>query len=373
MLQEPYLSEKGMVHPAYDLRFSDAGETQQQRVAVGVKKDIRGRIIVESRSDLIEHPYIQVLDVWELDVQKKRKGNQGLSLFMIIGLEKNNLGLELLALPSDNTLRSLLPETLRDEDAHVQPGEQELSNRDWISTSNMKNLRLSSNWRYSTSQHLTLHLSTNGSSTGIKKNNLKKVAIVTPRNFVSTTLETGNSRDSQEVLKLPVIPQAGEKTWAIVALNGQKKAKIALNTKFCKKCNGHHPTKNCSRAPSCGNFGKFAGETHLAKPNYSTLPTPAYAAAWQKLVEKWWSEVCPARYQDLDLKMRRKKPPELALSQRLLFHLLAIRTGHGDFATYHRRLKHVDPNPECIRGQETSPTYFIRCRRHANQVRKLCN
>ncbi|KHJ30720.1 putative eka-like protein [Erysiphe necator] len=24
---------------------------------------------------------------------------------------------------------------------------------------------------------------------------------------------------------------------------------------FCKRCNGHHPTKNCSRAPSCGNCG----------------------------------------------------------------------------------------------------------------------
>ncbi|POS82980.1 hypothetical protein EPUL_006586 [Erysiphe pulchra] len=24
---------------------------------------------------------------------------------------------------------------------------------------------------------------------------------------------------------------------------------------FCKRCNGHHPSKNCSRAPSCGNCG----------------------------------------------------------------------------------------------------------------------
>ncbi|KHJ30786.1 putative eka-like protein [Erysiphe necator] len=24
---------------------------------------------------------------------------------------------------------------------------------------------------------------------------------------------------------------------------------------FCKRCNGHHPTRNCSRAPSCGNCG----------------------------------------------------------------------------------------------------------------------
>lgn len=72
-LQEPYLGEKGMVHPAYEFRFSNIGETRQQRVAVGVRKDIQGRIVVESRSDIIEHPYIQVLDVWELDIQKKKK------------------------------------------------------------------------------------------------------------------------------------------------------------------------------------------------------------------------------------------------------------------------------------------------------------
>lgn len=93
----------------------------------------------------------------------------------------------------------------------------------------------------------------------------------------------------------------------------------------------------------------------------------------QELVEKWWSDVCPPRYQDLDLKMRRRKPPELKLSRRLLHRLIAARTGHGDFAAYHRRLKHIDANLECVCGQETTPTHFIRCRRHANQMRKLRN
>ena len=93
----------------------------------------------------------------------------------------------------------------------------------------------------------------------------------------------------------------------------------------------------------------------------------------QNLVEKWWSEVCPARYQDLDLKMRRMKPPELALPRWLLHKLLAARTGHGDFAAYHRRLKHLDAELNCVCGQETTPMHFIRCRRYANQVRKLRN
>ncbi|KAI0996060.1 hypothetical protein K3495_g12121 [Podosphaera aphanis] len=103
------------------------------------------------------------------------------------------------------------------------------------------------------------------------------------------------------------------------------------------------------------------------QPNYITL---AYLRRLmqlhrQQLVEKWWSEVCPPRYQDLDLKMRRRKPPELTLSRRLLHRLKATRTGHGDFAAYHRRFKHLDAELKCVCGQEITPTYFIRYRRYA--------
>ena len=91
----------------------------------------------------------------------------------------------------------------------------------------------------------------------------------------------------------------------------------------------------------------------------------------QNLVDEWWSTVCPARYRDLDLEMRRRKPPELSLSRNLLHHLLAARSGHGDYAAYHRRFNHKDANLYCVCGQETSPTHFIRCRRNACHMRKL--
>ncbi|KAI0991345.1 hypothetical protein K3495_g16842, partial [Podosphaera aphanis] len=91
----------------------------------------------------------------------------------------------------------------------------------------------------------------------------------------------------------------------------------------------------------------------------------------QSLIDDWWSSVYPARYRDLDLQMRRRKPPELNLPRRLLHKLIAARTGHGDFAAYHRRFNHINANLNCVCGQETSPTHFIRCRRFANQVRKL--
>ena len=46
----------------------------------------------------------------------------------------------LLSLPNENAIRNILPETLRDGDAYAEPGDQELSNWDWLSISNAKNL-----------------------------------------------------------------------------------------------------------------------------------------------------------------------------------------------------------------------------------------
>lgn len=91
----------------------------------------------------------------------------------------------------------------------------------------------------------------------------------------------------------------------------------------------------------------------------------------RKLSDEWWSTTCPARYRDLELQMRCRKPPELPLSRSLLHQLLAARPGHGDFAAYHRRFHHGDANLTCTYGQETSPTHFVRCRNHASITRKL--
>lgn len=93
----------------------------------------------------------------------------------------------------------------------------------------------------------------------------------------------------------------------------------------------------------------------------------------QMLIDEWWSGVCPSRYRDLDLQMRRKKPPELSLPRQLLHHLIAARSGHGDFAAYHRRFKHSDANLEYDCGLETSPFHSIRCRIYATTTRKLRN
>ncbi|KAI1008046.1 hypothetical protein K3495_g197 [Podosphaera aphanis] len=91
----------------------------------------------------------------------------------------------------------------------------------------------------------------------------------------------------------------------------------------------------------------------------------------QALLDIFWDESCPPRYRELDLQMWRRKPPELALPRRLLLELIAARTGHGNFAAHHRRFNNLGATMECPCGEESTPTHFIHCRRHAHHVRRL--
>ena len=65
---------------------------------------------------------------------------------------------------------------------------------------------------------------------------------------------------------------------------------------------------------------------------------------------------------ELDLKMTRKRPPELALPRWAYHRLIATRTGHGDFAKYHERFKHENIDGKCKCGRERRPRHFVECR-----------
>ncbi|KAI0999414.1 hypothetical protein K3495_g8783 [Podosphaera aphanis] len=82
-----------------------------------------------------------------------------------------------------------------------------------------------------------------------------------------------------------------------------------------------------------------------------------------QLTTEWWTSARTTRYAELELRMRRKKPPELALPRALYARLLAARTGHGDFAAYHRRWNHESATLACPCGRETSVGHLVECRR----------
>jgi hypothetical protein len=56
-----------------------------------------------------------------------------------------------------------------------------------------------------------------------------------------------------------------------------------------------------------------------------------------------------------------KCPAELHLPRPLLSRILAARTGHGDFADYHKRFNHGDAHLLCRCGKKKSPIHFFFC------------
>ncbi|KAK2933577.1 hypothetical protein FoTM2_004819 [Fusarium oxysporum f. sp. vasinfectum] len=97
-----------------------------------------------------------------------------------------------------------------------------------------------------------------------------------------------------------------------------------------------------------------------------------YAAAKRKIRETrdrhfrdWWQEALPRHrsYHALDLKTATLKcPRELSLPRGTLHHLLACRSTHGDFQSYHRRFNHKDAT-KCTCGRIKTPEHLVFCRK----------
>lgn len=51
---------------AYEIWSGIVGERKEQQVQIEIAITTRNRIIKKARSDIINHTYIQALDVWEL-------------------------------------------------------------------------------------------------------------------------------------------------------------------------------------------------------------------------------------------------------------------------------------------------------------------
>lgn len=90
-----------------------------------------------------------------------------------------------------------------------------------------------------------------------------------------------------------------------------------------------------------------------------------------QLTVDWWSSACPQRYLELELKMRRKQPPELARPRAIYARLIAARTGHGGFAAYHRRWNHENASLHCVCGREKSVGHLVQCRKAQTNWRNM--
>lgn len=95
---------------------------------------------------------------------------------------------------------------------------------------------------------------------------------------------------------------------------------------------------------------------------------------YETLIIDYWKENAPARYKELLIGPNSKITKELSnLSRRSLAYILAARSGHGDFADYHRRFNHDAALLTCSFGREKSPEHFLYCRlSHVNALLQGC-
>lgn len=90
----------------------------------------------------------------------------------------------------------------------------------------------------------------------------------------------------------------------------------------------------------------------------------------KKLVKEtartWWDRQTArlsARYRSWNGRYALKEPEELSLPRPILHRLLAIRTGHGDFAWYHRKFRHENAELNCSCGSPKTPEHLVLCRK----------
>jgi endonuclease/exonuclease/phosphatase family metal-dependent hydrolase len=71
-LQEPYIKRE-FQHSAYLIYWPERGEKHKHhRVLIAIRKDLMASKNIEARTDLINHPYILALDIWDLDRGRNR-------------------------------------------------------------------------------------------------------------------------------------------------------------------------------------------------------------------------------------------------------------------------------------------------------------
>jgi hypothetical protein len=63
-LQEPYI-DRDFNHPGYLLYWPE-GQRRDCRVAIGAQRDLLDQLVIEARIDLISHPYMLTVDIWDL-------------------------------------------------------------------------------------------------------------------------------------------------------------------------------------------------------------------------------------------------------------------------------------------------------------------
>jgi hypothetical protein len=60
-------------HPGYTIYWPECGNCGNHQVVVAVRRGLSHALAIDTRTDLVNHPYIMVMDVWELAPGPQRK------------------------------------------------------------------------------------------------------------------------------------------------------------------------------------------------------------------------------------------------------------------------------------------------------------
>lgn len=93
----------------------------------------------------------------------------------------------------------------------------------------------------------------------------------------------------------------------------------------------------------------------------SSLPARNRAIT-EKALNAYWDSEAPASYKLLHIPVTPLKQEMLSLPRKLLGHIIASRTAHGDFADYHERFNHEDYHANCLCGRRKTALHFFFCR-----------
>lgn len=64
-MQEPYVEGKHTIsHPSFQIRWPECSK-RDTRVALAIRNDVLDCYVFEERTDLVDGPYVQCLNIWE--------------------------------------------------------------------------------------------------------------------------------------------------------------------------------------------------------------------------------------------------------------------------------------------------------------------
>ena len=80
-LQEPYVGKKHVIgHPGLQIRWPECTK-KDTRVALAIRNEALNRYVLEERTDLVDSPHVQCLDVWETTNRKKVRKTRLINIY----------------------------------------------------------------------------------------------------------------------------------------------------------------------------------------------------------------------------------------------------------------------------------------------------